>query len=34
VLLVVISFILFFGCKLINRFMEPRGTAIGQRSTA
>ena len=32
VLLVVISFILFFGCKLINRFAEPRGTAIGQRS--
>ena len=34
VLLVVISLILFFGCKLINRFMEPRGTAIGQRSIA
>ena len=34
VLLVVISFILFFGCKLINRFVEPRGTANGQRSIA
>ena len=34
VLLVAISFILFFGCKLIKRFVEPRGTAIGQRSIA
>ncbi len=34
VLLVVISFILFFGCKLMIRFVEPRGTAIGQRSIA
>ena len=32
VLLVVISLILFFACKLIIRFVDPRGSAIGQRS--
>ena len=32
--LVVISLILFFCFKLIIRFVEPRGTAIGQRSIA
>ena len=32
VLLIVISFILFFGCKLIFRFVGPKGIPIGQRS--
>ena len=34
VLLVVICFILFFGCKVFIRFVEPRGRPIGQRSIA
>ena len=34
VVMVVISFVLFFGCKLINRSAEPRGSAIGQRIIA
>ena len=34
VLLIVVSFILFFGCKLIFRFDEPRGIKIGKRTIA